>query len=110
MRIDDDAGWLAACNAAHSQQRIIGERGSNADDDGIDICSQPMEMVQCGIAIDPAARACWRGNPSVERLSKLGYDIGPVRISANERREHIAGGSGTLLICLLAAVIRHRTT
>ena len=44
--IDDDAGRMRPAHPAHREQRIVGERGPDPDDDGVDEGAQPMQMVE----------------------------------------------------------------
>jgi hypothetical protein len=55
----------------HGEQRIVGDRRSDADDDGIDNGAQPMEMVEPVAAVDVVGMPGHGRGAAVERLADL---------------------------------------
>ena len=75
-RINDDARRISATRPAHGEQRIVRNNGPDTDNNGVDAGAQPVQVVQRGAAVDPAAFAGQGRYTSVERLAQLGNDIG----------------------------------
>ncbi len=69
---------MAAGATAHVEQRIVRHHGADADHHGVDLGAQAMDMIEGGIAVDPAAFAGRRRNSPVERLAKLRHHERPV--------------------------------
>jgi len=82
--VDDHAGWVATGRAPHGKLRIIGGDRSGADDDGVDLRPQAVQMVEPLGAIDVAGLPTQRRNAAVKRLAELRDDKGATRIGARD--------------------------
>jgi hypothetical protein len=63
---------------ADGQERVVRHHGAHADEYGIARGPQRVRDAAIGLAADPFGIARGRGDASVERLSKLEHDGGPV--------------------------------
>ena len=71
VRIDDDAGRLRAGDPAHSQLRVVGYRGTDADNDRVDQGPQPVEVGKACRPVDVFRMPRFRRNTAIERLTNL---------------------------------------
>ena len=69
--IDDDADRMRPADPPHREQGIVGNRRSDADDDGIDDGAQPVEMVEPVAAVDVVRMPGHGRGAAVERLADL---------------------------------------
>jgi hypothetical protein len=71
LGVNDDAGGVWSHYAAHGQLRIISSCRSDANDDCVDQCPQPVEMIEPRVAIDVVGVTGRRGNAPVDGLPAL---------------------------------------
>ncbi len=88
-RIDHHAGRVGPGDAADGQLRIVGERGADADDDGIHQRAQAMQMGEAFRSVDVVRMSAGSGDPGVDRLSALGDDHHVVDQAAAQRPEYL---------------------
>jgi hypothetical protein len=65
-RIKNDACWMRPSDAAHSELGIVGERGPDADDDGVDNGTKPMQVGETRGLIDVMRMAAVRRHAAIE--------------------------------------------
>lgn len=71
-RIYDDARGAGTGNTPDIEHRIVGQSGADTDDDRVDNRTQPMQMIEGCIVVDPAALAARQSDAPIERLAELG--------------------------------------
>ena len=71
VRIDHHARRVRTGDAADGQLRIVGQRGADADDDGIDQRAQAMQMGEPFGAVDVVRVSAGGGDAGVDRLAAL---------------------------------------
>ncbi len=71
VRIDDDAGRWRPGDPAHSQLRVVGYRGTDADNNRVDQGPQPVEVGKAGRPVDVFRMPRFRRNTAIERLTDL---------------------------------------
>jgi hypothetical protein len=69
--------------------RIVGERGPDADDNGVNDGAKTMQMRKPGRAVDVMGMTAARGDAAIERLADLTHNNQPVRSRASERPENL---------------------
>jgi hypothetical protein len=88
-RVDDDAGGIFADDTTDRQEGVVGFDRRRSDNDGIDLRTQPVKVVQRGSAIDIFGFPAKGRNTTVEGLTKLSDDEGPVGWRVSDGREHV---------------------
>ena len=71
VRIDDNADRLRTGDPAYGQLRIIGQRGTDPDNNRVDQSPQPVEMGKAGRPVDIFRMPRFCRNAAIERLSDL---------------------------------------
>ena len=92
VRIDHDARRMRPGDPPHRQLRIVGERGADADHDGIDQRAQPVQMSETRRSVDVFRMAGGGGDAPVERLADLADHDQVVGRPGPQRPEQLAPG------------------
>jgi hypothetical protein len=88
-RVEDNSDWIGALHVANGQLWVIGARGFDADEHGIDQRPQAVEVQNTRRPVDvmrPAGRRC---HTTVERLPDLANNNEVIDLSAAERAEYV---------------------
>jgi hypothetical protein len=87
--VDDHARRILPGYAPHCELRVVGDRGADADDDGIDERAQAMKMIEPIGAVDVMGVSGGRRRAPVERLPDLADHDELINLACGERREDI---------------------
>jgi hypothetical protein len=88
-RVKDNSDWIGALDVTNGQLRVIGARGFDTDENGVDQCPQAVEMHNARRPVDvmrPASRRC---HTTVERLPDLTDNNEVINFSGAERAEYV---------------------
>ena len=75
MTVEDDARGRARPRRAGGQQRIVGQHGADADEDGVHAAAQFVNFCPRGFVADPARIAAVCGQFAIERHSPFRVNI-----------------------------------
>ena len=92
--IDHHTCRIRPRDAAHGQLRIVGERGADADDHGIDQSAQPVQMCEPFSAVDVMGMSAGGGDPCVDGLPELPDHDRIADRPAAQRAEDCSQGGG----------------
>jgi hypothetical protein len=88
-RVKDDSDWIGALDVTNGQLWVIGARGLDTDENGVDQCPQAVEMHNARRPVDvmrPASRRC---HTTVEGLPDLTDNNEVIDFSGAERAEYV---------------------
>jgi hypothetical protein len=88
-RVKDNSHWIGALDVTNGQLWVIGARGFDADENGIDQRPQAVEVHKARRPVDvmrPAGRRC---HTTVERLPDLTDNNEIIDFSGAERAEYV---------------------
>jgi hypothetical protein len=114
-RVEHDPQGRRSSDEADGQERVVRHHGAHADEYGIARGPQRLRDAALGLAADPFGIARGRGDASVERLSELEHDVGPVLsgpylTEQSARVDGLARRTSTGGALPLSAVAPRRTT
>ena len=88
-RVDNDARRMPPGDTPHIQHRIVGQHRAYPDDDGVNACPQPVQVIKRCAPVDPSALTGGRGDTSVQRLPELRHNKRAIRTGHPDRMARV---------------------